>query len=117
MNALEQWRNLRDAADAFRQEHLVEIERAISAEAADHIRAKLPDLLERGLQPWCRNGSVCSVATPCENLSCEYKEAPTDVLVGVPKCRAFQLTVWSPSWETARHVAPFGSVDMGRAGD
>lgn len=53
---------------------------------------------------WCRDGEVCSNATPCEKLSCKYKNGKEDILKGVEKCQHFAVTTSRHVWNDASHL-------------
>jgi hypothetical protein len=58
---------------------------------------------------WCRNGWFAPSATPCAEVAgCAFKDC--QVRLSTPrelyKCRMFQITTVSSSWETAVHVYP-----------
>jgi hypothetical protein len=70
----------------------------------ERIKEKLPGLLNGNTMVWCRNGSIVSVATPCDTLVCEYKNDKSDVVDGVSKCHQFQVTLKSDTWDKASHL-------------
>ena len=60
--------------------------------------------LNKGNMVWCRNGSVCSDATPCRDFNCEYKDGNDDTADGCSKCHKFQVTTFANYWGEARHI-------------
>ena len=53
---------------------------------------------------WCRNGDVVSIATPCEELKCKYKEGKNNIVDGCNNCRQFQITNNENDWCKAKHI-------------
>jgi hypothetical protein len=70
----------------------------------ERILYKLPKILSGNAMVWCRNGSVCHMATPCSTLECSYKENKLDIISGVSKCQQFQITTKSSKWDNAEHI-------------
>ena len=100
---LEEW-----AADKDFQEWCVNRKRAKDAK---DIAEQLPDLLDQGNMIWCRRGSVCLDATPCEDLECSFKHNKDDMVRGAVQCRTFQITNRSNDWTYAHHICEYGSVE------
>ena len=53
---------------------------------------------------WCRNGSMCNNATPCDDIICGFKPMPQDVLQGIKQCDNYQVTLPSFTWDDARQL-------------
>lgn len=88
------------------------IKRAAFKEKQLTIINEIQDLLSHNMI-WCRNGLICSNATPCKKLSCKYKSTPDDVAIGCGKCQQFQITTGlGENWYTAKIEWVFGSTDL-----
>lgn len=61
-----------------------------------------------GNSVWCRNGKYCRTATHCEDVSCLFKNNETRLATPaeLEKCNTFQITAFSLSWRSARHIYP-----------
>jgi hypothetical protein len=57
---------------------------------------------------WCRNGFYAPEATPCQSVSCPYKNNVKRL--GTPHelrtCSTYHITEPSSDWATAKHVFP-----------
>ena len=53
---------------------------------------------------WCRNGSICKEATPCDTLKCEFKKEINDVEEGIKQCDLYALTLPRHEWYSAVHI-------------
>lgn len=78
---------------------------------SEAIRSEMMNIIERGNIVWCRNGLVCDVATPCIELECSYKISKDDQPEGPAKCLQFQITDYSTTWQHARLLFKFASVE------
>jgi hypothetical protein len=74
-------------------------------------RVKIKEIAEAtvGNTVWCCNNWFAPLATPCAEVAgCTFKDR--QVRLATPrelyKCRMFQITTISSSWETAAHVYP-----------
>lgn len=72
--------------------------------SGNELAIKLSGYLNTGHMIWCRNGSVVAAATPCEELTCCYKDCAKDVMNGCLHCGAFCVTKASNDWLHAVHV-------------
>jgi hypothetical protein len=61
-----------------------------------------------GNMVWCRNGEVASIATPCREVRCKFKEGVKRLATSaeLEECRLFQITEPSPTWNDAIHIFP-----------
>jgi hypothetical protein len=74
-------------------------------------QVKIKEIAEAmvGNMVWCCNSWFAPVTTPCAEVAeCTFKDR--QVRLATPrelyKCRMFQITTISSSWETAAHVYP-----------
>ena len=74
-------------------------------------RVKIKEIAEAmvGNTVWCCNSWFAPLTTPCAEVAgCTFKDR--QVRLATPrelyKCRMFQITTISSSWETAAHVYP-----------
>jgi len=79
------------------------------------IKRDLPEIIRRGFQVWCRNGSVTPDAAPCSTLECRHKigtNDKNDVSIGCSKCLKFQITSPGIDWNSAKHLYKFAAVEL-----
>ena len=74
-------------------------------------RVKIKEIAEAmvGNTVWCCNSWFAPLTTPCAEVAgCTFKDR--QVRLATPrelyKCRMFQITTISSSWETAAHIYP-----------
>src|SRR5215813_15368499 len=86
-------------------------ERTDIDEHAGATRVKIKAIAEAmvGNTVWCRNSWFAPLTRPCAEVAgCTFKDR--QVRLATPcelyKCRMFQITTISSSWETAAHVYP-----------
>ncbi len=84
---------MQDELNTFLSIHGQELEDEEKAVQLEKFSTKIPEFESQGLVVWCRNGSVCSEATPCKILECPYKKSKEDMINGMLACRNFQICV------------------------
>lgn len=98
MNVLERYEELKREVNKFYNENREEIITQKNKRYKKRVLDKLPKILKEGNMIWCRNGSVCYEATPCDELECIYKKNKKDVVNGCSECKLYQITNKCNSW-------------------
>jgi hypothetical protein len=113
MGHLSNYEELCGEARRYYHQHKDAIESEKHERDRDIILEEMPKL--QNVSIWCRNSEACREATHCEDLACDYKKCPADVVRGCAECQHFQVTTLSESWGPARHLFGFGKVTGGWA--
>lgn len=103
-NAFEKYTKMQVELANFYRENKKEIEQERLEVEFKLVKLFVDRELRAGNMVWCRNGAVCSEATPCEMFKCNAKESHLDIANGCAKCNTFQVTYPSLTWSDARHI-------------